>query len=330
MNRLRCAVIGTGSMGQTHALNAEASGKARIVALCSRRIESAEALASRLGRKVALYTDHRKMLGQIQPDALFVCLPPGGHQGEVEEAAGREIHLFLEKPLALKENEAENMVRAAEAAGVITQVDFQHRFHPLVVRIKELLRSGEAGTASLLQGFYLCNSLHSSWWRREEISGGQLLEQVIHLFDLVLHLLGPAAGVVGFRDNICHREVPGYTIEDTSTACLVMKSGALVSLAASNCAVPGRWEAGFRLVCSRLMAEYSSLKTGTLRRTAGEERGVEEFPPETDLRRMALMDFLDSVREGKAAKVPIREAREAQNCIHRLLQSLKKEALVRI
>lgn len=330
MNRLRCAVIGTGSMGRTHALNAEASGKAEIAALCSRRLESAEALAFRLGRQIPVYTDYRSMLDREKLEALFVCLPPGAHRGEVEEAARRGIHLFLEKPLAVKADQAEAMVKAAEAAGVITQVDFQHRFHPLIMRLRELLSAGEAGCPSLLQGAYLCNSLHASWWRRAGLSGGQLLEQVIHLFDLVLHLLGPAAGVVGFQDNICHREVPDYSIEDTSAACLVMKSGALVSLASSNCAVPGSWEASFRLVCSRLVAEYSSLETGTLRWTTSKERAVEKYPPETDLRSRALVDFLDAVRTGTTAKVPIREAWEAQRLIHRLMQSHENKVVARL
>jgi len=330
MDRLRCAVIGTGSMGRTHALNAEASGKAEILALCSRRIESGEALASRLKRKVPVYTDYRKMFDQVKPEALFVCLPPGKHQGEVEEAARRGIHLFLEKPLALKANQAEAMVRAAEAAEVITQVDFQHRFHPLILRLRELLSTGEAGVPSLLQGLYLCNDLHASWWRREEISGGQLLEQVIHLFDLVLHLLGPAAGVVGFRDNLCHRDVPDYSIEDTSAACLVMRSGALVSLGASNCGVPGKWEAGFRLACSRLVAEYSSTESSRIRWTLPEDGTVEEFAPAADLRSRALMDFLDSVRSNSTARIPIREAWEAQNQIHHLLRSVNEGTIIRL
>ncbi len=75
------------------------------------------------------------------------------------------------------------------------------------------------------------------------MSGGQLLEQVIHLFDLILYFLGPIRQVHAFQSNLCHRHHPDYTVEDTSVACLLAESGAMVSLAASNCAIPGRWEA---------------------------------------------------------------------------------------
>ncbi len=164
MDKLRCAVIGAGSMGAAHALNAETSGLADITAVCSRSLKSAETLVSRLDKKIPVYTDYCRMLDQEKLDSLVVCLPPGAHRGEVEDAAQRRIHLFLEKPLALDLEKAQRMLHAAEKSGVVTQVDFQHRFHPVVQRLKALLETGEAGFPSLMQAGYYCNSLHTSWW----------------------------------------------------------------------------------------------------------------------------------------------------------------------
>jgi predicted dehydrogenase len=270
------------------------------------------------------------MMDEVCPEVLFVCLPPNAHSGEVEDAAGRGIHLFLEKPLALDPDRASAMVRAAESAGVVTQVDFHHRFHPLTRRVRELIRTGAAGTASLMQAGFFCNSLHSPWWRDIRSSGGQLLEQVIHVVDLVLHLLGPANKVVGFQDNLCHRTSPGYSVEDTSTASMVMMSGAMASLSASNCAVPGRWLASYRLMCQNLTAEYSSVEGGRIDWTGQNAGDTEEFGPSEDLHMAVMLDFLKAARSGTPASVSIRSAYRAQELVHTLIQSITEGRIINI
>lgn len=322
MGKIRCAVLGAGEMGTLHAQNAEMSGMVEIVAVCSRRRESADRLSSRLPGSVGSYTDYSRMVEDTKPEALFVCLPPDAHSGEVEDAAMRGIHLFLEKPLALTLKRASDMVGAAEAGGIITQVDFHHRFHPLICRLQELMQTGAAGRAALMQAGFFCNSLHSSWWRDIHSSGGQLLEQVIHVFDLALHLLGPARKVVGFQDNVCHSDCPDYSIEDSSTASMVMSSGAMVSLVASNCAIPGKWLAAFRLFCRNLAAEYSSMEGGRITWTNRDGRDDEEFGPQKDLHMEVLRDFLEAVRSGGPASIPIQSAFQAQQLVDQVLQSI--------
>ena len=322
MAKIRCAVLGAGSMGTLHAQNAERIGLGEIVAVCSRSRESADRLSSMLSHKVASHTDYSRMVEDTKPEVLFVCLPPNAHSGEVEDAAMRGIHLFLEKPLAFSLKRASAMVEAAKASGVITQVDFHHRFHPLICRLKELMLTEAAGRAALMQGGFFCNSLHSSWWRDIHSSGGQLLEQVIHIFDLVLHLLGPAKKVVGFQDNLCHADCPNYSIEDSSTVSMVMSSGAMVSLAASNCAVPGRWLAAFRLFCRNLAAEYSSMEGGKITWTNRGGPAAEEFGPQKDLHMMVLREFFEAVRSGGTASIPIQSAFQAQQLIDQLVQSI--------
>jgi predicted dehydrogenase len=330
MVKIRCAVLGAGAMGTLHAQNAVRSGRAEIVGVCSRSRESVERLRSRLGEGVRGFTDYERMMDEVCPEVLFVCLPPNAHSGEVEDAAGRGIHLFLEKPLALDPDRASAMVRAAESAGVVTQVDFHHRFHPLTRRVRELIRTGAAGTASLMQAGFFCNSLHSPWWRDIRSSGGQLLEQVIHVVDLVLHLLGPANKVVGFQDNLCHRTSPGYSVEDTSTASMVMMSGAMASLSASNCAVPGRWLASYRLMCQNLTAEYSSVEGGRIDWTGQNAGDTEEFGPSEDLHMAVMLDFLKAARSGTPASVSIRSAYRAQELVHTLIQSITEGRIINI
>jgi len=324
MKHIKAAFFGAGSMARMHARNVLADGRVDIAGICSRSRESAEALSFEIGRRVSCYSDFSTMLKEVEPDVLFVCVPPYVHGGEVEEAAGRGIHLFLEKPLSLELHRAGSMVDAVKKAGVISQVDFHHRFHPLVRRIKGLFDQDIAGRPLLMQARYFCNSQHTQWWRDKNLSGGQLFEQAIHLFDLMLFFMGPIKHVQAFQSNLCHRNQEDYTVEDTSAVTMLSDSEGMVSLAASNCAVPRRWEAAFHLVCENITAYYSSIEPGYIMDTRDSKAKPYNDSFNRDFvepHKAALIEFLKAVRDGSGVSVPIQEGYKAQKLVMRAIQS---------
>lgn len=309
-------------MARMHARNALQAGGIELAGVCSRSSASAAALQQELGVPLPYFPDFRSMVDTTEPDVLFVCVPPYAHGGEAEYAAERGIHLFLEKPLALTLERAASICSAATDAGVLTQVDFHHRFHPLVRRMRAALNDRSAGRPLLMQSRFFCNSLHADWWRKKEMSGGQLLEQVVHLFDLILYFLGPIRQVHAFQSNLCHQHSQDYTVEDTSVACLLAEAGAMVSLAASNCAIPGRWEAAFHLVCEKMTAFYSSVEPGYTVGTAGHEAFTAgETSPALEPHRAALMEFLEAVRGSGSPSVPADAAYRAQELVMRVIEA---------
>lgn len=188
--------------------------------------------------------------------------------------------------------------------------------------MRAALNDRSAGRPLLMQSRFFCNSLHADWWRKKEMSGGQLLEQVIHLFDLIIYFLGPIRQVHAFQSNLCHQHSQDYTVEDTSVACLLAESGAMVSLAASNCAIPGRWEAAFHLVCEKMTAFYSSVEPGYTVGTAGHEAFTAgETSPALEPHRAALMEFLEAVRGSGSPSVPADAAYRAQELVMRVIEA---------
>src|SRR5262249_17386232 len=149
--------------------------------------------------------------------------------------------VFIEKPIALDLDTARRMVESTAAAGVKTQVGFMSRFGHAVERVKGMLDRGEAGAAGPVLGEYYCDSLHASWWRERAKSGGQIVEQIIHTYDVVRYFLGDPEIVYAATDNLFHREVENYTSEDVSAAVVRFRSGAIAAIAGSNGAIPGRW-----------------------------------------------------------------------------------------
>jgi predicted dehydrogenase len=258
-NPLSIGILGAGSMGGAHARRLAQLPDVRITAICSQPRETAERLAAEATAGAArVYDDVRVMLRKEKLDALYVCLPPYAHSGQVEAAARKGIHLFVEKPLALTTSRARRMLRAAQQSGVITHVGYHMRYGGAVRRLKQLLESGAAGRPTLFDARFDCNSLHSAWWRDKTMCGGQVFEQVIHLYDMALHLLGAPSRVAGFTANLCHAHVPDYTVEDTSASVIRFRSGAMASITGSNCAVPMVWNGPFTLVCEKLTAYVTS------------------------------------------------------------------------
>jgi predicted dehydrogenase len=239
VTRLRAGILGPGGVAARHAAAVRASGGAvEWAAVCGRDPGRTAAFAARFGG--APYTDPERMLDEAGLDLLVVASPPFAHAQAAERAARRGIHLLVEKPLALTAEDAGRMVEAANAAGIRTQVGFMYRFGEAVMRWKALAAAGDTGLVGLYAARFHCNALHAPWWRERAKSGGQMVEQLIHLIDLARHMMGEPQSVFARAANLFHRDVPGYDGEDVSAVVLGYESGAITTLHATNAAVPDR------------------------------------------------------------------------------------------
>lgn len=257
MKQIRAAVLGMGNMGRAHLGALRRMEEVEVVGLCASTTASPERYNAENGTSFPVYDTFARMLDEARPDVLYVCLPPFAHCGQIEAAAARGIHIFTEKPLAMDLERGRAMVEAVERAGVVSQVGYHMRFGKAVRRVRELIEAGAAGRPTLFTANYQCNSLHGDWWRDRSKSGGQIFEQVIHLYDMAWHLVGGVDRVTGFVSNLCHRDVPGYTVEDTSAVALRFENGALGTITASNNAIPGVWVGIFKVIFENMVVEFS-------------------------------------------------------------------------
>ncbi len=218
MKRLRTAILGCGGFAHRHAQNLIGlPEEIELTAFSDHHEKNGRAFSEKYSEgKASVFTDHREMFGKAALDLVVICLPPFAHSDEVELAAQHGVHMLIEKPIALSSEHAWRMVEATEKAGIKTQVGFMFRFGAGIERLKELITSGEVGPAGLMSARYFCNSLHAPWWRDRSKSGGQLVEQIIHMVDLMRYLMGDAVSVYSRQENLFHRDVADYTVEDVS------------------------------------------------------------------------------------------------------------------
>lgn len=310
--RLRVGITGCGLIGGTHARAIMESELATVAGLYDTDRSRAEALSRTIGTnqkasEAPLVADSFASLLQVGLDAVFICLPPFAHDGEVATASQAGVHVFMEKPIALTSDLARKTSEAAEAAGIVNQVGYMMRFSEAVGMLDKLIEDGTAGQPMMFQADYSCNSLHSPWWRDRSKSGGQLFEQAIHLYDLALHFLGKPAGVSCVTNNLGHDQDPLYTIEDTSSAIVRFESGSLASVSASNCGIPGRWDHRFKLICKNAVAVVENGTHMSITRHDGSElESSEEFDFSDDAIASEDVAFLECVQSGRQSPVPLR------------------------
>ncbi|MEG0768183.1 MAG: Gfo/Idh/MocA family oxidoreductase [Clostridia bacterium] len=254
---IRVAMLGMGTMGVRHLDNLRTMDDVQIVALCSAPTDPAVAYNLANKTDYVVYGDFGEMLNKEVIDALYVCLPPFAHDGQIEKAAKKGIHIFTEKPLALSMERGSAIACAVKAGNVYSQMGYHMRFGGAVRMLRQLISEGKTGMPTLFCANYECNSLHVPWWMDRKKSGGQIFEQIIHLYDLAAYIMGDVDSVTGFIANVCHQNIPGYTVEDTSAISLRFKNGTLGCITASNNAIPNRWAGIVRIVFEKMVVELS-------------------------------------------------------------------------
>jgi len=319
---LRVGFVGCGFIAGVHAKALRQIPQVELAAVADTDGARRTAFAAQYQIQ-ASFASFPAMLDAARLDAIYFCIPPFAHDGEVERAAARGLNLFLEKPIALNAAHAARMVAAIEGANVKSQVGFHFRFLKSVRRIRQLLESGEAGRPTLFSGRYWTNMDGAPWWRDRNQSGGQVFEQVIHIYDLARHLCGDVEVAQGVLRNLCHQNRADYSIEDTSIGTLQFKNGALGVITGSNCAVPIHFFGDFRLVCEKMTLDYSctgqNWVTPDAARLYRSNGDIEALVEDEDPYLLESKDFIAAIRENRATATPARAGLEAIQLIETIL-----------
>jgi predicted dehydrogenase len=144
---LRGALIGTGNIAQYHLTAWQRVPEVQIVALCNRTIEKARALGERFGIAAGhIYQDLDDLLAH-EPGLHFVDIAtaPDLHRVQTEAAARHGLHVLCQKPLAPSQEDAQNMLAACQAAGVVLSVNENWRWRGWYRQVQQHLQQGTLG-----------------------------------------------------------------------------------------------------------------------------------------------------------------------------------------
>lgn len=289
---LRVAVVGAGGIAERHLGALSAIEGVDVVAIAGRRLERAAVLTGRFGGRP--FADPLAMLDQAAPQALFVCLPPAAH-GPIELAAiERRIPFFVEKPLAIDWDTAAAIAEGVAEADLVTAVGYQWRHAASVEHARAIL--GDR-TPAMAQGYWLTRTPAPAWWSDASQSGGQMIEQTTHMFDLARLFLGEAESVHAVAARVPRASHPVSDIDEVSLATVRFRSGAIASFA-STCILAASHRVGLHLYAEGLALE---LGASALVVDTGAERRELRLGGDPTL--AADRAFLDAVRAGDPSAV---------------------------
>lgn len=324
---IKTAILGAGNMGKTHALRIREVG-GEVTAICSRHIETRKNFKEATGFwNVQEYSDFEDMLEKGDFDALFICLPPYAQDRQFEMAAAKGKHIFIEKPIALDTNIGKQMVKAAKENHIITYVGFHMRQGTAVKRLKELIISGAAGRPVLFEGQYFCNSLHTPWWRNVDLCGGQIFEQAIHLYDMCRYLMGEPKYTAGIMNNLCHSQIPDYTVEDVSACVAGFMNGAVASITANNCEIPSKWVGKFKAIYENLTADFSDQSHCVITYTKENPLRTEVIEKEEDLYTEEIREFFQCIQKKETTSCDILEGYKSLLFVEKVRESARMDGI---
>jgi predicted dehydrogenase len=290
VSRLRVACVGSGFIAGRHLSALAAFPDVSVVAVADPALDRAQAAAQRFGARA--YDDGLALLAQEELDAVWLCVPPFAH-GPLEQAAvDRGLPFFVEKPLAADLATAASIAEQVRAAGLLTAVGYHWRSLDVVAQAAGALAGRDVQLAT---GHWLDATPAAPWWSRRGTSGGQLVEQSTHLFDLVRLLVGEVAGVSAAEVTVPRSQLPDADAPTASTVSLQFASGAVGTIA-STCALGWRHRVGLHLFAEGTAVEL--LERGLVDHELRVRTGDGEQVVQSDQDPVAREDraFLDALR----------------------------------
>jgi predicted dehydrogenase len=258
---MRVGIVGCGLIGHKRA---RALGESRLVAVTDIAPQRAEQLAAHhSGCEVS--PAWQALVARDDIDLVIVATTNDALAPVALAAIERGKHVLVEKPAARSSAELHPLLAAAERAGVMVKVGFNHRFHPAFQQARAIFDSGVLGPLMYMRGRYGHGGRlgYEREWRADPAiaGGGEMLDQGVHLIDLARWFAGDFADVQGHVDTFFWN----MPVEDNGFAMLRTEQGQVAWLHASC----SEWK---NLFCFEIFCRDGKLQVDGLGGSYGLER----------------------------------------------------------
>ena len=308
MSVLRVLLVGAGRAGANHARHlAEHVPDAVVAGVVDTDGESAARLAASVGA-LAVHASVEDALERTAFDAVVISTPTFTHRDVAVAAASAGKHVFCEKPMAITEQECDDMAEAAERAGVVLQIGFMRRFQPEFVEARARIEAGAIGEPMLIKSLTRGPGLPPPWAWDLKTSNGMLAEVNSHDFDSVRWLVGsPIVRVYAEAVNVKGRD-RGVELEDfydNAVVTLRFGSGAIGTID-GTCPADYGYDGRMEVVGSEGLLMIGDLRGQALLEVRDRDHGVvapthRTWPERFEAGYRAQMRaFLASARDGTA------------------------------
>ncbi|MEO6004050.1 MAG: Gfo/Idh/MocA family oxidoreductase [Opitutus sp.] len=338
-------IVGVGMIAEFHAKAIAAVTGAKLVGVATRKAESAAAFATK--NHVAFHTTSVAEL-VARPDIHIICVttPSGAHLDPALAAIRAGKHVVVEKPMEITTARADELINAANAAGVRLAPIFQARFGTGACTVKAALEAGRFGRlvlASAAVKWHRAAQYYSGWKGTLALDGGgALINQAIHAVDLLQWFAGMPSEVFCFKTRRVHT---GIEAEDTASATLRFANGALGTIEATTALWPG-WQRRLE-ICGEfgsVALEDDQITRWDFREPRAEDESIRKAKDSAVLgsgasapnaisfvgHQRQLQDLVDAIRAGRAPALDGAEGRKAVALINALYRSAETATMVKL
>lgn len=263
---IRFGLLGCGRISRRHAdlLGGGHIDRAELVGACDPIATRADGVAAKFG--VPAFYDMDEFLAQKDMDAVAVLTPSGDHAQHVIACAKAGKHVVVEKPMALRLQDADDMIRACDEAGVKLFVVKQNRFNVPVVKAREALEAGRFGKLTLGtvrvrwcrdQAYYDQDAWRGTW----AYDGGVLTNQASHHIDMLEWFFGDVVSVHARAVTA----LVNIETEDTAVATLKFRNGALGIIEATTAVRPKDLEGSLSILGEKGTVEIAGFAVNQIR-----------------------------------------------------------------
>ena len=226
---MKFGLIGAGSIGALRAAAVAKSAGNDLTAV----FDLDEGRARAAAPKATYYPSPEALFGS-DVEAVVISTPPQFHEALAVAAVAQGKHVLVEKPMAATVEACRNMIEAAEAAGRLLTVGFNHRYFEALQVLRDTVKSGAIGKLSHVRayaGHMGLQEFKAPWMYDSEImGGGALMDNGIHILDLCRYVMGDFREVYGHALNGIWN-LGGA--EDNAMALFRSEAGVVCSLHAS-------------------------------------------------------------------------------------------------
>lgn len=311
-----------------------------VVGVCDLDIKKAADLAKAFNCNS--YTSNIRMLQDCKPDITFILTPSGSHYQHASEALSHNSHVLVEKPPVMTPSEGYSLKEYAESKRLMISVAFQNRLNPAIIcmrdailkkRFKKIVSCSVRLRWCRYQPYYN-DDWHGTW----KNDGGVINQQAIHHVDALNWLVGPIDSVCASMSNALNI----LEAEDTMTALLKFRNGALGTIEATTAARPIDIEASLSIVGEGGVAEVGGIALNKIKawefvdKNSYDEKVMDKYSVDVPngyglSHTEIIVQSLEAITSKKLIPpVSLESALKTCKLIHALYSSVEKEKWVHL
>ncbi len=237
-DKIGFGIIGAGNIAEHHAKAMKDVENARLIGFYD-TTDAAKLRAKQFGCRA--YSSFKEFLDDPEIDAVTIATPSGVHGAVAIPAARAGKHILCEKPLEITLDKIDAMIKACDENHVLLSSVFQSRFSTPVQLVHDAMRSGRFGRMVLASGqmrwyrqpSYYTSSTWRGTWKMD--GGGALMNQAIHMIDLLLYINGAPEEAFAFSGTLTH----SIEVEDNLCASVKYRNGSFGTIEVSTSCAPG-------------------------------------------------------------------------------------------